>query len=474
MNTWSTCPSAHRGLLLARLANKIEALPPTEHGKDSARRVILNTEYLARDFVMDVNLSGYLMSGTSYAPWFHIGQAYSTIKTKFPDILQMMGEPSPSAQREELLATLRSYLEQDVPERTPSFLRRPGLTSLEKAAALFAQADYLRITKAWGIPGHGGALGPAREEMHRLLNRGQRFLQQAYKHAKASAPSSWTDLYGLLMMVAQVEVPLFEILDRLDRQVVEPIHMKDSVTHPDTAFFVHLLPTRNVESNHVRSVLELHCDMVFKGMVGKRPLKVVEVGTHLGGCILYALTHSRAQSRGVAIDAYGPATAALRRTAESNGLADRLTVLQHFICSDSRKFASVVEPTGWLSQPGWHELAQDHAPEAKSEVVACTSLESVLREQGMEEVDLLRVSVLGREYTALRSAEGLLAAGKVKSIAASVLKNTENVLEMGKMLHRHGYKLSFIGYEDEDVLRILADVDLIPAGTLTLVAQYAG
>lgn len=35
---------------------------------------------------------------------------------------------------------------------------------------------------------------------------------------------------------------------------------KDSVTHANKSFLVHLLPTRNVESNHVRSVIELHCE----------------------------------------------------------------------------------------------------------------------------------------------------------------------------------------------------------------------
>ena len=88
-------------------------------------------------------------------------------------------------------------------------------------------------------------------------------------------------------------MPLFDILDRLDSQVIEGIHLKDtweqkakrkkgahssniatvlrrritkkmttkdSVTHANKSFLVHLLPTRNVESNHVRSVIELHCE----------------------------------------------------------------------------------------------------------------------------------------------------------------------------------------------------------------------
>ncbi|CAE7758594.1 unnamed protein product, partial [Symbiodinium pilosum] len=79
---------------------------------DLARKVILNTEYLARDFVMEMNLTGYLMSGTSYAPWFHLGQIYAAVKRKFPDILQMMGEPIPFAQRSVMIAALRDYLVQ--------------------------------------------------------------------------------------------------------------------------------------------------------------------------------------------------------------------------------------------------------------------------------------------------------------------------------------------------------------------------
>ncbi|CAE7167893.1 SmB [Symbiodinium pilosum] len=87
---------------------------------------------------------------------------------------------------------------------------------------------------------------------------------------------------------ALVQIPLFELLDRLDSQVVEEIHLPDSVTHSVSPFYVHLLPTRNVESNHVRTFFELHCDKVFKDVVAEhrgllRPLTVVEIGSHLGG-----------------------------------------------------------------------------------------------------------------------------------------------------------------------------------------------
>ena len=41
----------------------------------------------------------------------------------------------------------------------------------------------------------------------------------------------------------------------------------------------------------------------------------------LPGCILHALSQLPPSTRALAIDAYGPAVAALRRTAASNGMA---------------------------------------------------------------------------------------------------------------------------------------------------------
>ena len=43
------------------------------------------------------------------------------------------------------------------------------------------------------------------------------------------------------------------------------------------------------------------------------------------------------RSRGLAVDAYGPAVEALRRTAVSNQLEERLLVKQRFICDEERR-----------------------------------------------------------------------------------------------------------------------------------------
>jgi len=388
---------------------------------EAARKILMNAEYVVRVYVMDINITGYLASGVSYAPWFHMGTIHNVIKEKYPEIFDM-DEPLVPEGRKELLKEVVHYLSLDAPSHPPLQQEqlRGSLSSLDLAVARFAEADFIRITKAPGVIGHGGVEDVHRDQMEHLISLGQKYLQQAFRHNKARAPPSWNDMYGVITTVGASEVPLFDVLDRLDSQVIEGIHLKDSVTHADKSFLVHLLPTRNVESNHVRSVIELHCDRVFKDLVLEhrgQPVTVVEVGAHLGGCILYALTHSHGESRGLAVDAYAPAMAALKRTAISNEMEDRLTVLEHFVCADDdRKFSLVFSPTGVLSQPGWEDVSVNdtHSSSSNSsDVRACTSLDSILQKHGFQEVDILRVSVLGREYDALRSAEQFIAARKV-------------------------------------------------------------
>lgn len=55
-------------------------------GELTARRLLVNAEYVISTYVSEVNLTGYLASGTSYAVWFHLGAIHQVIKEKFPQI----------------------------------------------------------------------------------------------------------------------------------------------------------------------------------------------------------------------------------------------------------------------------------------------------------------------------------------------------------------------------------------------------
>jgi len=475
MNTWHSCQSAFRGIVWARLASEVKKLPQTLESQYRVKQIVAMADRFSVEFFVLKNMTDYLVSGTSFAPWFHLGSVFRAIQGSFPEMLRW---EAPKVQRQPLLDVLHQHLSSDSPQISPrrALLKSgssPVLSSVERAALLFAEADFLRTTRVPGIPGAGGSLGPERDEMNALVHTGQRFLVQAYRQTKASAPAHMTDLYGLFMVLVRTPVPIFELLDRLDSQVLESIHLKDSLTHPHAPFYVHVLPTPNVESNHVRSFYDLHCDAQYKGLVSEhqeahRPLTIVEVGTHLGGCVLWAMAHLPRQTRALAIDAYGPAIAALRRTVEANGFADRMTVVERFICPEKRKFQVSLRQTGTsLVQPSWSE-----ATEESSQTVECSSLESVLEEHSIAEVDLMRIHVLGREYDALRSAESFLQMAKVKVLALSVTHGNTNPGEMAAMLLRHGYVLEFLEFFDEDVVTILSNQALLPKSTQTMIARY--
>ncbi|CAJ1449456.1 unnamed protein product [Effrenium voratum] len=461
MNTWSVCPAAFRSIVFSRLAHEVDQLEPDAAGRRQAEHDIKVAEHAAREFVTR-NISRYLASGTSFAPWFHLGLLFRALEAKFPELL-----PKRSVVSSALRASLARHLASDLAGAGGwASSREESQSSLERAIRRLAEADDLRVDKAYGIPGSGGLMGPAREEMDRLLDSGQRFLLQAYRQTKAQAPVGETELHGLFKMLGRDGPPLLELLDRLDSQVLEPIYMPSSPSFGQVQFRVHLLPTRNVESNHVRAFFELHCDAVFKDLVEEhrhveRPM-LVEIGTHLGGCILHALAQLPS-SRALAVDAYGPAVAALQRTAEQNGLADRLTVVERFICPDDRKFKVELNATGpTLLQPTWAEVdsaagASEGADGSEGVEVSCTGLETVFREHQVTDVDLLRIHVLGREYDALRSGESFFARGKIRTVAASVSQLNTEPGSMAAMLHRHGYQLRFREFRDEDVVTILKD-----------------
>ena len=63
---------------------------------------------------------------------------------------------------------------------------------------------------------------------------------------------------------------------------------------------------------------------------------------------------------------------------------------------------------------------------------ACSRLDALLSATGFQHVDLLRLSVLGREFSALRSAEPWLRS--VRALAISVLRDSVRVKEMAEML----------------------------------------
>ncbi|CAE7260311.1 unnamed protein product [Symbiodinium natans] len=364
MNTWHICQSAFRSIAFARLAGEVRRLPQTDESRQRVLQIVAIAERFGFEFIAR-NMTDYLVSGTSFAPWFHLGSIFKAIQEKFPEMLRMAGMPEPDDvlsilnigalgifiaghtdhmnKGQPLLDALHEHLSSDAPQTSPRALFMKGgstdsslgptLSSVERAALLFAEADFLRTTQAPGIPGNGGVLGPARDEMNALVHTGVLLIskgdildvEQTVDEAGlkpgdvltlqvrqttdfggdsaavcgaaarcAESPGWPPDICedftcdGVLAdfdspVEVEQESPAVEVRQWICRHMgrcknwrwqqcrpgAAQQGIQDSLTHPHEPFFVHVLPTPNVESNHVRAFYELHCDADYKRLVSE-------------------------------------------------------------------------------------------------------------------------------------------------------------------------------------------------------------
>jgi len=354
-----------------------------------------------------------------------------------------------------------------------------GRCALPSVALHLAAVDTARLRRgaAWD-----GATG---EGIRSQLNAAQACFRRLFQAVK---PRS------LIAHVAAGCVPVFELLDRLDRQVVLPLTL-EAPAWRDRIFWMHILPTRNIESNIVRSMLVFHCDVAFQEFVEAQharrraaavPFLMVEVGAHLGGCTLHALTHLGPDVRALAIEPYGPAAAGLRRTAAANGLSDRLQVVESFVSDLAgatyvhRKDYSSNIP--YAHQPAWVMEEQGDEPGGGANSGAskknCMGLEDILRVHGISAVDIIRVHVNGLELSVLRSARPLFDAGMVTAVAVAIFGPRmdagvqQDAPAIGQLLRHHSFDLYYEGKTNDDAEALLADPSR-PAGTSTLLAVAA-
>eukprot|EP00929_Paragymnodinium_shiwhaense_P067812 TRINITY_DN34096_c0_g1_i1.p1 TRINITY_DN34096_c0_g1~~TRINITY_DN34096_c0_g1_i1.p1 ORF type:complete len:508 (+),score=106.37 TRINITY_DN34096_c0_g1_i1:174-1526(+) len=445
--------------------------------------------------------------------------------------------------RPEGLASLRRQLEADEVEQSgdriaalrseifssPS-LRASAATGpdclLAQAAQFFAAADVVRL--AAGVDWQGNAS----EDPRSFVARGQARLKLALEKWRrgwaASFPPGW-----LVVALTVSAIPLIEMLDRLDSRTVVPLELATEETWPKLTdavkggngvtlqvawppsqkFWMHVLPTRSIEANHVRGLRRFHCDGAFMQWVLERRgmalrgaasrsaeaapalpgFFVVEVGAHLGGCSFYALTHLDAASRGLAIEPYRPAAEAMRRTAEGNGLGGRLEVLQKFVSDDGsrRAYRHVQKPADLgrlLQQPDWNDAllnspsaspaaAGGQQQPSQQPLARGEALEALLSERHVQTVDVLRVHVLGRELMVLRSARRYFQVRAIKAVAVAIFGKADGLCErqdagaIGRYLREHGFHMRFGSFEDDEAQTQLESIcKSATSGTMTLLA----
>lgn len=513
MDVWAVCGLGWHSLWLGKAADQLQILRPNlemkpdQHDRE-ALGLVSTAEMVLRNYLQNINMTAQFGRVLGAAVFFYADRFLFELKLRFPHLIDYDVESIKVPCSHELEA-LHSYLLQDAPTLGPLGMStcrgRTGcnqqlkhqrwrgsalkinrnLQTLEVAALLLAEADFMRQGKLDKLEGHDGM------EFQRLLNLGREFLLQAYKHeltrAKACASNIYMHTFGLLSLAARSSVPILAVLDRLESFMAPPLAL-ESATWKHKTFYIHLLPTRSIESTQVRSFMDLHCDLSFKNMLLAKKrvlrdsvqLRIVEVGASLGGCILYAITHLGDYTQGLAIEPYAPAAAALRRTIATNGIEKQLMVDDRFICAESQQqhFTPRTVQFGMLYQTEWDEFSSTASDDAGTGTKACASLTAVLKEHRFGAVDVLRVHVLGRELQVLQSALPMLVAGRVRSIAVAILcAHGQSMFgqepEMiARLLHSHGYVLQYEGLVGHEVLDILScNQSFVPDGTTTLFAH---
>lgn len=75
----------------------------------------------------------------------------------------------------------------------------------------FVAKDFIRITKAPGVIGHGGVEDVHRDQMEHLISLGQKYLQQAFRHNKVEKRRGCAELACLLYLSKQSMMALAEL-----------------------------------------------------------------------------------------------------------------------------------------------------------------------------------------------------------------------------------------------------------------------
>mmetsp|Transcript_28882 Transcript_28882/g.96093 ORF Transcript_28882/g.96093 Transcript_28882/m.96093 type:complete len:565 (+) Transcript_28882:105-1799(+) len=487
LSLWEVCPQAHISLRYAQAVLEFRQRPRLEETRARALR---------NEFEHETRLNNkmwrrcHVPQCSSSAKLFRQSQTHSKVLP--PADASCQEGPSTGFSAGDYARALREYVErEEVPPRT-SLPSDPAAATIDAvggrcstlaAALVFAAADMQRQQldnpKRW-------------QRASQLILKASDIMRCAIRQHEPS---------GYLADVAAGCVPIFELIDRLDRQIVVPLQLEESPLWKDRTFKMHVLPTNNLESNHVRGLLKLHCDGAFQRFArerfdasasaaktagSSRPFSFVEVGAHLGGCTLFAATHLAADVQALAVEPFAPAASALQRSASANGLAGRLRVAARIICEGGGGFEhrrKVADEAPWQHQPAWVELPSEADAASSTDPAAdgggalrqrCSRLDAVLGEHGVGAVDLLRVHVLGAELSVLRSALPMLQSGAVKAVAVAVFSKgmdwarQQDPSAIGRLLRSSGFSISYEGREG-DAAETALETQLA-MGTSTLLA----
>ncbi|WP_162604573.1 FkbM family methyltransferase [Geomonas edaphica] len=176
------------------------------------------------------------------------------------------------------------------------------------------------------------------------------------------------------------------------------------------------------------------------GLLQERPV-VVDVGANIGQFNLFARQYLGAR-RVVSIEPDPGSFELLRRNAALSSdclccaVSDRDGEVLFHVASESSQLSS------YLTQPD--------AGYRSSYKVPARTLDAIVDELGVGEVDLLKIDTEGSELDVLKSAEELLARTRYVLVEMSVFRrSTGNLFQIGTFLEARGFVLARLSASDE-------------------------
>eukprot|EP00929_Paragymnodinium_shiwhaense_P103670 TRINITY_DN67339_c0_g1_i1.p1 TRINITY_DN67339_c0_g1~~TRINITY_DN67339_c0_g1_i1.p1 ORF type:complete len:529 (+),score=89.53 TRINITY_DN67339_c0_g1_i1:62-1588(+) len=186
--------------------------------------------------------------------------------------------------------------------------------------------------------------------------------------------------------------PLWRLLDRLGaREMVR-------VSEGNAFFWMHVFPHRvrsdGLISNRIRGTQKAYCLQLFQDEVRRsadsiitRPLRLVEVGPHIGDCMLWAAAAYGKRVRLLAVEPVPQVVSLFRKSIESNGFGSLIDLHHAFAGSKA-------------------------GPPAEGKFVPWVSLDSLLAEG----IDILKIHTNGGERGILAGASNIFAKHKVSVV----------------------------------------------------------
>jgi FkbM family methyltransferase len=183
-------------------------------------------------------------------------------------------------------------------------------------------------------------------------------------------------------------------------------------------------------------------EIVFRGDYGAMPndATIVDIGANIGVFSLHAALNGRNNR----VFAYEPMQAfydLMVANVAANGLSDRVRCYQYAVAAEARQRDIYTQRPGFFFPT---LLAEAETDTAGAVTIACTTLEAILEENGLEAIDLLKMDCEGAEYEILyRASDACLSRIAEMRLEYHVLEGSdENPDSLAAFLADKGFRVT--------------------------------